>query len=119
MKSYNYKGHKTTKMAINNSTEGESIEMKLERIINNKEPINADGAPIIYTPRKEGVRASTNIRTDRFDVALEATDKIQKSYKARREERAKMEEGKGGEPKKGDEGGAQSLQGKGDQTPTK
>ena len=115
-----YKQNKYTgsSLKVNKSKEGETMEQKIRRIVNNKEPIK-DGAPLIYTERKEGIRASTNIRTDRFMVAVEATDKIQKSYKARREERAKMEEGKGGEPKKGDEGGAQSLQGKGDQTPTK
>lgn len=62
--------------------------MKIERIVNNKEPIK-DGAPLIYTERKEGVRASTNIRTDRFEVAVEGMDKVAKSYKARREERQK------------------------------
>lgn len=68
--------------------EGETIEMKIERIVNNKEPIK-DGAPILYTERKEGIRASTNIRTDRFEIAVEAADKISKSYKAKREERYK------------------------------
>ena len=74
----------------------------MERIINNKEPIK-DGAPLIYTERKDGVKASTNIRTDRWGVALEATDKIAKSYKARREEKYKAG-AKDGEP--------ESLQGK-------
>ena len=46
-----------------------------------------DGAPELFTERKEGVRASTNIRTDRWEIAIEATDKIAKSYEARREER--------------------------------
>ena len=34
--------------------EAETIEEKINRIVNNKEPIT-DGAPIIYTERKEGV----------------------------------------------------------------
>lgn len=89
---------------ITKCTEGETIEAKIERIVSNKEPIK-DGAPIIYTPRKEGVRASTNIRTDRFEVAVMAADKISKSYKARREEKAKAsEQTKDGEP--------ESIQGK-------
>ena len=37
---------------INNSLEGESIEAKVCRIVNNGEPIS-DGAPLIYTERKD------------------------------------------------------------------
>lgn len=77
----------TTSLKINKCVEGETLEEKIERIVNNNEPIS-DGAPILYTERKEGVRASTNIRTDRFEIAVEATDKVTKSYKARREEKA-------------------------------
>lgn len=78
-----------TKISRNESKEGETIEMKIERIVNNKEPIK-DGAPIIFTERKDGVLASYNIRTDRFEVAIEGMDKIQKSFTARREERGKV-----------------------------
>lgn len=77
-----------TKLKINESVEGETIEQKIERIISNNEPIK-DGAPLIYTERKEGIRASTNIRTDRWEIAIDGTDKIARSYQARREERAK------------------------------
>jgi len=78
-----------TKIKRNISLTGESLENKLERIINNKESIK-DGAPIIYTERKDGVLPSYNIRTDRFEVALDATDKIHKSAMARRAENAKL-----------------------------
>lgn len=74
-------------LKINNSLEGETLETKIERIVNNNEPIK-DGAPILYTERKEGIRPSTNIRTDRFEVAIEAADKVAASYKARRENKA-------------------------------
>lgn len=100
-----------TKTILNQSTEGETIEQKMERIINNKEPIK-DGAPILYTERKEGVRASTNIRTDRFEIAVEAADKIAKSYKAKREERGLQRE----EKKK--VGETESIQGKPSETGT-
>lgn len=85
---------KTKAPKINASVNGETIEQKIERIVNNKEPVGQgnDSAPIIYTERREGVRASTNIRTDRFEIAVEAADKIARSYKARREERAKAKE---------------------------
>lgn len=87
---------KKTEININESVEGETIETKIERIVNNKEPIK-DGAPLIYTERKNGVERAFDIRTDRFEVAIEATDKIAKSYLARRENRVddnKKEEGK-------------------------
>lgn len=99
-----YRGIRHAAFKVNASKEGETIEMKIERIVNNKEPIK-DGAPILYTPRKEGVLASTNIRTDRFEIAAEAMGKTAKGYAARREERGKpKEKKKDGEP--------ESLQGK-------
>lgn len=73
-----------TTIEINESTEGETIETRVERIMNNKEPIE-DGAPAIYTPRKDGVLPETNIRTDRFELALDATDAIYKQKIAKRE----------------------------------
>lgn len=90
-----------SRLRVNQSTQGETIETKIERIINNKEPIK-DGAPLIYTERKEGIRPSTNIRTDRWEIAIEATDKIAKSYQARREERAGKDGG--AEPTRGTDG---------------
>lgn len=55
--------------------EGESIETKCARILQDKEPIT-DTAPIIYTAKEDGVLPAYNIRTDRFDVAMDAYDKI-------------------------------------------
>ena len=48
--------------------EGEFIEEKVARVVENKEPIE-DGAPIIYTERKDGVIPAYNIRTDKWDIA--------------------------------------------------
>lgn len=78
-----------TKIALNQSYDGEPLEAKVRRILNNKEPIK-DGAPIIYTERKDGVQPSYNIRTDRFEVAVEAMEAVSKQRIARREERAKV-----------------------------
>lgn len=55
--------------------EGEYIEKKVRRITENGEPIE-DGAPIIYTERKEGVNPAYNIRTDRWDIAQSAMDQV-------------------------------------------
>jgi len=79
-----------TSIKLNQSLEGETIEQKVERVTTNKEPIK-DGAPLIYTDRNEGVKAGYDIRTDRFEIAIEAMDKVQKSVIAKREQRAKME----------------------------
>lgn len=69
----------------NESTEGEFIEAKVRRIMDQNEPIT-DGAPLLYTERKNGVMWETDIRTDRFDKAIEATDLIQAQKLAKREE---------------------------------
>lgn len=51
--------------------DGESIETKIERVVQNKEPIE-DGAEIIYTEKKLGVQPQYNIRTDKWEIAQEA-----------------------------------------------
>lgn len=69
--------------------EGESIETKCARILQNKEPIT-DTAPIIYTAKEDGVLPAYNIRTDRFDIAMDAYDKITRSS-AKKEQAVKPE----------------------------
>lgn len=80
-----YKKNEITKttLLVNDSYEGETIENKIRRIVNNKEPIK-DGAPLIYTERAEGVKPEYDIRTDRFEVAIDAMDHVSKSYVAKR-----------------------------------
>lgn len=58
--------------------EGESIEEKVRRIVENKEPIK-DGAPLIYTEKKDGVIPAYDVRTDRFDLAIMAMDAVNKA----------------------------------------
>lgn len=79
-----------TQLKVNEHYVGETIEKKIERMISNKEPLTGDGAPPIYTERKDGVIPAYNIRTDRFEIAIEAGDKIAGSYRARREETGKV-----------------------------
>jgi len=69
--------------------EGEPIEHKIERVVSNKEPIT-DGAPSIFTERKEGVISAYNIRTDRWEVATEAMDKVSGSIQAKRDAKGKV-----------------------------
>jgi hypothetical protein len=73
--------------------EGEPIELKIERITNNKEPIS-DGAPEIFTERKDGVISAYNIRTDRWEIATEAMDKVSGSIQARRDAKGKLSKSK-------------------------
>ena len=58
--------------------EGEYIEEKVRRITENGEPIE-DGAPIIYTERKDGVNPAYNIRTDRWEIAQNAMEQVGKN----------------------------------------
>ncbi len=67
--------------------EGETIEQKMERVLDNGEPIT-DGAPEIFTERKDGVLSAYNIRTDRWEIACEAMDKVHMNAAAKREEKA-------------------------------
>ncbi len=69
------------------TTEGETIEQKIERMVSNNEPIK-DGAPDIYTEKKDGIISAYNIRTDRWEIAADAMDMIIKSAAAKREENA-------------------------------
>jgi hypothetical protein len=61
--------------------EGESIEGKVKRLMANKEPIK-DGSPIIYTDRADGVNPAYNVRTDRWELATDAMDKISRQKEA-------------------------------------
>lgn len=58
--------------------EGERIELKIDRMTQNNEPIG-DSAPLIYTPRKDGVIAAYDIRADKWDIALEAMEKVNRT----------------------------------------
>lgn len=90
-------------LKVNQATEGETIEAKVRRIINNKEGIE-DGAPIIFTERSEGVPPEYNIRTDRFELAIEATDKMAKERLSKRQERLQKDKDQTGK-EKGNTGG--------------
>jgi hypothetical protein len=81
---YRYRVPSKSKLTSIEKLEGEPIELKIERIVNNKEPIS-DGAPSIFTERKDGVVAAYNIRTDRWEVAAEGMDVVSKSIQAKRD----------------------------------
>lgn len=76
-------------MNVNDSYDGVSIEKRLQKIMQVGEPIT-DGAPLIYTERKDGVQPQYDIRTDRFETALNAVDKRIAQENASREEMGKI-----------------------------
>lgn len=60
--------------------EAEPREVKLRKIISGETNDVQDGVfPTIYTEKRDGVMPEYDIRTDRFEVALDAMDKINKS----------------------------------------
>ena len=97
---YQYKYINQGVIKYNKSYVGERLEEKIQRITSNKEPIK-DGAPLIYTERKNGVMPEYNVKTDRFEIAVIAMDAVAKSHLAKREARHN--------PPKTD-GGAESTQ---------
>ncbi|AXH73654.1 MAG: hypothetical protein [Microviridae sp.] len=101
--------HGTTIDVSDKKTEGETIEDKVIRLIQNKEPIK-DGIPIIFTDRKDGVNAAYNIRTDRWEIAVDAMEKIDKIKAAKRDEIVKPKDDKKDDKK--DVGEAKSVPGK-------
>ena len=79
----------------NESYEGETIETKIMRIVENKEPIE-DGAPLIYTERKDGVQPEYDVRTDKWEIALDAMDKVAKTNYAKSLETPNVEKSESG-----------------------
>lgn len=79
--------------------DGETIENKVMRVTENNEPIT-DGAPLIFTAKKDGVQKGYDIRADKWDIAIDAMNQVneEKILKATQwmtqqaEEKAKTEE---------------------------
>lgn len=90
-----YKKIKPSKTSIkyNEATEGETMIAKMNRILNNKEPIK-DGAPLQYSEKKDGVLKGFDIRTDIWEVALDGIDSVQRSDQAKKDQIAGKKEGK-------------------------
>lgn len=60
--------------------QAEPREVKLRKIISGEANNMEDGVfPTIYTEKKDGVLPEYDIRTDRFEVAIDAMDKINQS----------------------------------------
>ncbi len=90
---YRYRKAEKSQLTSVEKLEGEPIEHKIERIVSNKEPIT-DGAPSIFTERKDGVLSAYNIRTDRWEIASSAMDKVSASIQAKRDNKGQKKETK-------------------------
>lgn len=67
---YKIKERKGTTLAVNTSVEGETIETKVERLLNNEDTMD-EGKELIYTRPEDGVIPNFNIRHDHWDDAYE------------------------------------------------
>lgn len=72
---------------------GESLEDKVRRVTETNAPIEAV-SPMYYNERKDGVQPGTNIRTDKFDIALKAMDSIATGIRQKRNEKIQEEANK-------------------------
>lgn len=69
--------------------EGESIEEKMRRVTQSKEPID-NVAPLVYTEKKDGVLPQYDHRSDRFELARLAKDRITATRKAAAQKAAEI-----------------------------
>lgn len=74
--------HPKSKIQINNLYEAEPLEVKLRRKIKGGKVDEEEGDQktwtIAYTEKKDGVKPEYDIRTDRFEVAREAMETVEK-----------------------------------------
>lgn len=74
-----------TSIRNNKSYQGVPIERKVERMVNNGEGAESNGAQIMYTERQDGVQPEMNIRSDKWEHAVNARDHETKTELARRD----------------------------------
>lgn len=74
-----------TQINLNNTYEAEPLEVKLRRKERGGKVDEEEGDgktwAITYTERKDGVKPEYDIRTDRFEVAREAQDRLNQGIK--------------------------------------
>lgn len=66
------------KINVNMAYPAEPLEKILLRAMTTNEPIGLD-APITYTEAEDGVLPQFDIRTDRWDIAMDVKDKFDKA----------------------------------------
>lgn len=91
--SYKRKPYKRTSISNPSTLVAETIEETMVRVIEGNETIDGE-KELIYSERKHGVLAGYNMRTDKFEIAVEATTVIAKSEIAERKARIDQREAK-------------------------
>ena len=79
---------------------GQSIEDRCKILVETGEPIK-DTTPLIFTPKEKGVMPQYDVRTDKWDIAQNAMDRVNKERIAKgqqppREEVKKEDTAQGG-----------------------
>ena len=59
------------------SYEGQSIENRCKKLVETGEPIK-DTSPLIYTPKEKGVMPQYDVRADKWEIAQNAMDRVNK-----------------------------------------
>ena len=74
--------HPRSKIQINNLYEAEPLEVKLRRKMKGGKVDEEEGDgktwAIAYTEKKDGVKPEYDIRTDRFEIARQAMETVEK-----------------------------------------
>ena len=82
-----------TSLNVNQSMEGETIEQMIDRRLNNGESAtDTITKELIYQPREEGVNPNYDIRGDKMELAIMASDKVTRAHNLASQ--AKIEERK-------------------------
>jgi len=93
-----YKQNTKTKTSLRGlvSREGETIERKLARMMQNGADLG-ETSSTLFTERNDGVLPETDIRADRHEIAVDAADAMSKIHLTKRDERhnPKPKEGDG------------------------
>ncbi|WVR22116.1 MAG: hypothetical protein [Malazfec virus 2] len=99
-------------LKVNASVAGETIEEKMRRIVNNREPVDIKtSSQLLFTERKDGVLPDTDIRADKWEAAVEATDKLSRLRIASRNKDTGIEKERGKNEDGGKSGGTESVEG--------
>lgn len=84
----------TGKIKRNESYEGQSIETMIAKRMTGSD-VEIGGKALMYTDRRDGVLPETNIRSDRFEIAQNALETVERNRIARREAFYKEQSEKG------------------------
>lgn len=77
---------------LNEVVEGESIERKMEKILEGKEKVELTRSPV-YQQRRDGVQPEYNIRTNKMEILQEAVSTATQKYFEARDLRGKIRHG--------------------------